>query len=137
MKFWNTSANKAVFEYARLSTAYYSKSFYISTLMLPPARQWATFALYGFCRHVDNLIDNPRNRSLAELLAEVNYLEEELKIAYRTGESEHPVIRALILVAQKFGIKMEYPSIYSKVSAWIWRLKNTKILMICMFFVTG
>ncbi|MBN2093636.1 phytoene/squalene synthase family protein [candidate division KSB1 bacterium] len=109
MKFWNTSANKAIFEYARLSTAHYSKSFYISTLMLPPERRWATFALYGFCRHADNLIDNPRNRSLAELLAEVNYLEEEIKIAYRTGESEHPVIRAFILVAQKFGIKMEYP----------------------------
>lgn len=109
MKFWNTPDNKAVFEYARLSTAHYSKSFYISTLMLPPERRWATFALYGFCRHADNLIDNPRNRSLSELLAEVDFLAEEIKIAYRTGESEHPVIRAFILVAQRFGIKMDYP----------------------------
>ncbi len=104
MKFWNTPANKAVFEYARLSTAHYSKSFYISTLMLPPERRWATFALYAFCRYADNLIDNPRKRSQAELLAEVDYLAEEIKLAYRTGESEHPVIRAFILVALKFGI---------------------------------
>ena len=59
--------------------------------MLPSERRWATYALYGFCRHCDNLIDVPRQRTEAEILREIRFLAEELRIAYNTGESEHPV----------------------------------------------
>ncbi len=101
--------HKADFQYARDLTRYYSKSFYFSTLLLPREKRWATFALYGFCRYVDNLIDVPRAREAGELLREVDALENEIRIAYRTGESLHPVIRPFILVAKEFGIPMEYP----------------------------
>ena len=110
MKFWKKSFNKPAFEYARLLTAHYSKSFYISARMLPRERRWATFALYGFCRYADNLIDNPRHRSPDELLREVTLLLQELTLAYRTGESEHPIVRAFIIVARKYGIPFEYPA---------------------------
>lgn len=101
--------NKAPFEYARKLTAHYSKSFYISAKMLPKDRRWATYALYGFCRYADNLIDNPRHRSSQELIAEANYISEEIKIAYRSGESEHPILKPFIAVAKSYGIPMEYP----------------------------
>lgn len=109
MKFWQVSEHKASFEHARLLTAHYSKSFYISARMLPRERRWATYALYGFCRYADNLIDNPRQRSAAELLAEADFIATELQIAYRTGESEHPVIHPFIVVAKRYGIPIEYP----------------------------
>ncbi len=109
MKFWKEPSHKAAFTHARLATAHHSKSFFISTLMLPPKRRWATFGLYGFCRHADNLIDNPRKRSDAELISEATSLAKEMKIAYRTGESEHPVVQAFIVVAQKYKIPIEYP----------------------------
>ena len=44
-----------------------------------------------------------------EILQEINYFENELHIAYRKGESEHPVIRSYILVAKKYDIPIEYP----------------------------
>jgi phytoene synthase len=101
--------NRAQFKYARSLTAHYSKSFYLSTCLLPKHKRWATFALYGFCRHIDNLTDNPRERSKKEIVRELKYLVGELKTAYRTGESEHPIVGPFISVATKYGISQEYP----------------------------
>lgn len=104
-----TDEDRAAFEYARRITAYYSKSFYVSARILPADRRWATYALYGFCRHCDNLIDTPRQRTRSEIFGEIEFLTEELQIAYNTGESEHPVVRAFIFVAKRYGIPIEYP----------------------------
>ena len=109
MKFWLTPEYKPAFEFARLSTKHYSKSFYISAKMFPQATRWATYALYGFCRYADNLIDNPRARSEADLLKEIKYVKWELKRAYETGESEHPILSSFIIVAKKYGIPIKYP----------------------------
>ena len=77
--------------------------------MLPKEKRWATYALYGFCRHCDNLIDTPRQRTEIEIVREMQLLTEELQVAYNTGESQHPIIRAFILVAKAYGIPIEYP----------------------------
>lgn len=108
MKFWLADSNKAAFEHARLLTAYYSKSFYISARMLPQKRRWATYAVYSFCRYADNLVDNPRHRTPEEIVAELDFLAKELQITYRTGESEHPIIRPFIIVAKEYDIPLEY-----------------------------
>jgi phytoene synthase len=103
------SSNRSQFKYARAMTAHYSKSFYFSTRLLPQHKRWATFALYGYCRHIDNLTDIPRDRTKNELSRELRFLENELKTAYRTGESEHPVIGPFISVAKHYEIAKEYP----------------------------
>jgi len=106
--FWKNQTNKAAFEYSRKLIAHHSKSFYISARLLPIERRWATYALYGFCRYVDNLIDNPRKRTKDELLKEIDNIAIELRIASRTGESEHPIILAFIVSASFFGIPIEH-----------------------------
>ncbi len=103
-----TNENKPQFKYARDLTAYYAKSFYFSAAMLPREKRWATYALYGFRRYVDNLIDTPRPRNIEQVTLELDYLEKELKIAYRTGESEHPIIKPYIAVATHFSIPIEH-----------------------------
>jgi len=108
-KFWKQPDYRAAFERARLVTAHYSKSFYISARMLPQEKRWATYALYGFCRYTDNLIDNPRQRSLEDLMDEVDFMKREIVRAYRSGESEHPVLQPYIVVAKKYGIPQDYP----------------------------
>jgi phytoene synthase len=109
MNFWLEPSNRAAFEHARQITAYFAKSFYLSASLLPPEKRWATYAVYGFCRYADNLIDKQRNRAAAEILREVEFLEAELRTAYRTGESEHPILRPFIVVAQRCEIPLEYP----------------------------
>ena len=108
-KLWKVEENRVAFEYARRITAHYSKSFYVSARMLPREKRWATYALYGFCRHCDNLIDTPRQRTETEIVREIQRLTEELQVAYNTGESQHPIIRAFILVVKAYGIPIEYP----------------------------
>jgi len=97
------------FKHNRQLLKFYSKSFYLSTLLLPRNRRKAVFALYGFCRFADNLVDKPRNRSKEEIIHEIHCLEQELKIAYRSSESEHPVLCSFIHTAQKYQIPVEYP----------------------------
>ena len=109
MNFWLEPSNRPAFEHARQITAYFAKSFYFSAALLPREKRWATYAVYGFCRYADNLIDNRRQRAAAEILREVEFLEAELRTAYRTGESEHPILRPFIVVAQRYHIPLEYP----------------------------
>lgn len=109
LKFWQTPENQSAFEYAKATTQRFAKSFYFSASILPEDRKWATYAIYGFCRYADNLIDNPRNRTNEELLNEVDNFANELEIAYRTGESEHPVISAFIQAANIYKIPKKYP----------------------------
>ena len=61
-----------------------------SAQMLPKEKRWATFALYGFCRHCDNLIDTPRQRTETEILRENQRLTEELQGAYNTRRVSRP-----------------------------------------------
>ncbi|MBN2104049.1 phytoene/squalene synthase family protein [bacterium] len=96
-------------KYNRQLLKVYSKSFFISTLLLPRSRRKAVYALYGFCRFMDNLVDKPRDRSKEELIQEIHDLEKELKIACRTGESEHPVLCSFIHIAGKYRIPIEHP----------------------------
>ncbi|MBN1997386.1 phytoene/squalene synthase family protein, partial [candidate division KSB1 bacterium] len=106
-KFWQK--NKSAFLYARELTKEYSKSFYVSSLLLPKPQRWATFAVYGFCRYVDNLIDKPRKRTAEDIRTEIENLKSELTLAYQSGESEHPVISPFITTALHFDIPIEYP----------------------------
>ena len=97
------------YAYNKQILKFYSKSFYLSTLLLPSKKRKEVFALYGFCRFVDNLVDKSRNRSKQELINELNCLAEELKVAYRSGASEHPVFSSFIDIALTHNIPIKYP----------------------------
>jgi phytoene synthase len=109
LNFWEKPNYKVSFEHVRLLTSYWSKSFYFSARFLPKEKRWATYALYGFCRFVDNLIDNPRNRPKQQLISEIACFRRELRLAYRWGESEHPILKPFILVTKTYRIPIEYP----------------------------
>ena len=100
---------KLSYEYSRKLTKIYSKSFYLSTLLLPSRKRNAVFGLYGFCRFVDNLVDKIRNRSKKEIIQEIQALEKELEIAYRSGESEHPILCSFIDIVKQYHIPILYP----------------------------
>lgn len=109
MEYLKDRSIRAAFKYARSQTAYHSKSFFFSTALLPKEKRWDTYALYSFCRYADNIVDNPRKRTMQQLQEEVDYLKQELAIAYSSGESENPIIKPFIVVARKYQIPSEYP----------------------------
>ncbi len=107
-RFWKDPELQAQFRFVRALTKRYARSFYLATQFLPVRKRWATYAVYGFCRHADNIVDNPRQRSPEEVKAELRMLSNEISLAYRGGESEHPVVRPFIAVARIYGIPEHY-----------------------------
>jgi len=109
MRAWRNSDYKLSYEYSRRLTKEYSKSFYLSSKLLPQEKRWATYSVYGFCRYVDNIIDNPRLRTPFQLERELDAIKEELTLAFRTGESEHPILNSFVRTASLYSIPLNLP----------------------------
>jgi phytoene synthase len=75
---------------------------------LPIDKKNASYAVYAFCRFADNLIDNPRNRTIEEINTEIENFKYEVEMAFKYGESEHPVLSAFIFYALKYNIPKQY-----------------------------
>ncbi|MEI7666347.1 MAG: phytoene synthase [Synechococcaceae cyanobacterium ELA263] len=66
------------FEACRQETAQWAKTFYLGTLLLPPAKRRAIWAIYVWCRRTDELMDSPQAQALApaELLGRLDAWEQ-------------------------------------------------------------
>ena len=51
-------AVRASYALCRRLNAHHGKTFYLATLLLPPAKRPYVHALYGFARHVDDIVDD-------------------------------------------------------------------------------
>ncbi|MGC8654660.1 MAG: phytoene/squalene synthase family protein [Candidatus Kryptoniota bacterium] len=100
---------KLSMKWSREMTRVFSKGFYLSTFLMPSDLRRDVFALYGYCRYTDNIGDSPRERSAKEIVFELNCWREELKSAYKSGESQHPVMNAFVHVAIEKGIPIQLP----------------------------
>lgn len=94
--------------YSGLVIKEYAKSFYFAASFLPREKREGAHAVYNFCRHADNIVDKPRERSIDEIIGELNRLREELDLSYKYGESEHPSLMAFAHYAKKYSIPKEY-----------------------------
>jgi len=70
-----------VYESCRRETAEWAKTFYLGTLLLPPAKRRAIWAIYVWCRRTDELMDSPAAQALppATLLARLDAWEERTR----------------------------------------------------------
>ena len=75
-------------------------SFYRGMRVLPPDRRHAMYAIYAFCRIVDDIADEAG--TLEEKRAGLAAWRDHVAGLYR-GESEGPVTRVLVLAAATFG----------------------------------
>jgi len=84
-----------------------SRSFYFATRFFPRELARSAHAVYWFCRHTDDLVDecssvDEGRRDLEEWAAAV-------RDALGGGRAEHPVLRVFVDTAARFGIPHEYP----------------------------
>jgi phytoene synthase len=79
-------------------------SFYQGMRVLPPDRRHAMYAIYGFCRIVDDIADE--DGSLPDKLAGLQGWRERILGLYR-GESDGPVTRVLVLAVQRFSLRAD------------------------------
>ena len=93
-------ALREAYERCRRLNAAHGKTYYLATLLLPPAKRPHVHALYGFARYADELVDDLDHADPARLISWGDQFLADLD----RGDSDHPVSRAAIHTAQTWGI---------------------------------
>lgn len=91
----------------RRLNAEHGKTYYLATLLLPPAKRPFVHALYGFARHADEIVDAFGEQSTPQRGAALDNLQRRLETALRDGDSPEPVLAAAADTALRWGIGAE------------------------------
>jgi 15-cis-phytoene synthase len=100
---------RASYERCRQLNAQHGKTYYLATLLLPPAKRPYVHALYGFARYADEIVDD-----LASTLTEQEKADllrtwgEQFFADLRRGSSDDEVCRAVIDTVQRWDIPVEH-----------------------------
>jgi len=82
----------------------YSTSFSLGIRLLSKEYRWAVFAIYGFVRVADEIVDTFHNHDKRKLLQE---FKEQTYAAIDAGISTNPVLHSFQMAVHKFGIGRE------------------------------
>lgn len=77
-----SAALEASYQRAERVTAEWARSFYFAGWFLPAAKRRSVFAIYDFCRHVDNLVDERGSRDAGEVRTDLALLRQTLEAVY-------------------------------------------------------
>ncbi|MFN9871687.1 MAG: phytoene synthase [Cyanobacteriota bacterium] len=99
---------EAAYEACRRETAQWAKTFYLGTLLLPPEKRRAIWAIYVWCRRTDELMDSPEAQALpsAELLARLDGWEERTRGLFQ-GRVTDGLDRVLVDTLKRFPQPLE------------------------------
>jgi 15-cis-phytoene synthase len=92
------------YERCRRVNASHGKTYYLATLLLPPAKRPYVHALYGLARHADELVDDLDAPDPAALLTWGKRLLDDLAL----GDSTDPIGRAAVHTARTWDIPVEH-----------------------------
>lgn len=81
-------------------------SFYHGMKILPAARRDAMYAIYAFCRVVDDIADE-EGRNFATKQAELEAWRQRIAALYERGAAEGPIPRALLSVVHDYHVRQE------------------------------
>ncbi|MEW6749026.1 MAG: phytoene/squalene synthase family protein [Candidatus Micrarchaeota archaeon] len=85
-----------------------SKSFYFASRFMSRERKDSFYAIYAFCRHTDNLIDDNEGNPRLQKMLIVDWKKRFLA-DYEKGYSSDPILNPFIFVMRKHGIPLRYP----------------------------
>lgn len=88
-------------DYCQKRAAASGSSFYYSFLFLPPVRRAAITALYAFCREVDDVVDEVRDKTVAA--TKLAWWRTEVDRLFE-GQPTHPVTIAMAPHVEPFGL---------------------------------
>jgi len=101
----------ADFEVARRLHKKHGTSYYYATRLFPRETRLATYALYGFFRVPDEIVDNSPQNTADDLLAVTAKLaawRRDWALAYKAGDSSDPILRVTSYVFHRYKIPFEY-----------------------------
>ncbi len=85
-----------------------SKTFHFASRFMSREMRNSFYAVYAFCRHTDNLIDdNEHDPKLQRVL--INEWRKSFLDAYENGRSSDLILNAFVFTMRKYGIPCKYP----------------------------
>ena len=100
---------RASYERCRQLNADHGKTYYLATLLLPPAKRPFVHALYGFARYADEIVDDLGSTlNTEEKAAALKQFGEEFFTDVEQGRSEHPVSAAVVDTVLRWDIPMSH-----------------------------
>jgi phytoene synthase len=103
------AALRAAYLRCRSINAHHGKTFFLATLLLPPAKRPYVHALYGFARHVDEIVDDVApGRTAGERAARLTDWSSEFLADLEWGATSDPVGRAVIDTIERWSIPHGY-----------------------------
>ena len=96
---------RAAYERCRQLNARHGKTYYLATKLLPRAQRPAVHALYGLARWADDIVDQvPPGASAGQVAAGLTEVTDVLSAGLRAGQSEHPLLAAVVDTAVRYRI---------------------------------
>jgi 15-cis-phytoene synthase len=94
---------EAAYESCRQETAQWAKTFYLGTMLLPPAKRRAIWAIYVWCRRTDELMDSAQAQTLSAdvLLARLDAWEERTRALF-AGHAVDGLDRVMLDTIERF-----------------------------------
>ncbi|MEB3200851.1 MAG: phytoene synthase [Synechococcaceae cyanobacterium] len=91
------------YEVCRRETAHWAKTFYLGTLLLPPSKRRAIWAIYVWCRRTDELMDSPEAQELpaGQLLERLDAWEQRTRGFFR-GEVQDGLDQVMVDTLSRF-----------------------------------
>jgi phytoene synthase len=102
------AALRASYARCRAINAEHGKTYFLATLLLPPAKRPFVHALYGFARHVDDVIDDHANLSAQERADWLAEWSADFLADLDWGATSDPVSRAVIDTIERWHIPAGY-----------------------------
>jgi phytoene/squalene synthetase len=97
-------ALRSAFEHCRRLHAAHGKTYYLATLLLPPAKRPYVWALYGFARQADEFVDSLDAPDPQALLEWGSAFLDGLRSAPASGTEKHPVSLAMTHTMRRWHI---------------------------------
>ncbi len=91
------------YEQCRQETAQWAKTFYLGTLLMPPEKRRAIWAIYVWCRRTDELMDGPQAQALpaGALLERLEVWEERTRGLFE-GRTNDDLDRVMVDTIERF-----------------------------------
>lgn len=100
----SADALAASYRRCRALTRRHGTTYYWSTLVLPPSKRPFVYALYGFCRYADDIVDDLGDAPLDQRRRALGELGERLRSDLAKGRSDHPVLAAVVHTSTTLGL---------------------------------
>jgi phytoene/squalene synthetase len=95
----------ASYEHCRRLNARHGRSFYLATLLLPAWKRRHVHALYGFARHVDDIVDEDKETGADGRAAALDQVKERLDAALAGESVRDPVLPAFVHTVRSFDVE--------------------------------